>query len=73
MKLFKNDIKTYGDLVKLIKDNNLEDQEMILGVEGYNTLLCIDGDKKDAPIVLQEINGHIVLSDNCGAYLEDLR
>ena len=73
MKLFKNNIKTYGDLVKLIEKNNLENEKIILGVEGYNTLLCVDGDIKNAPIVLQEINGHIILSDNCGSYFEDFR
>lgn len=71
--MFK-EIKTYGDLVKAIQENNLEDKDIVLGVEGYNTY-CYETNegnykKQDKVIILQEINNFIVLSDDCGIYEE---
>lgn len=70
----EKEIKTYGDLIKVIEDNGLQDKPIILGVEGYNTY-CYETnegnyEKQDKVIRLQEINGFIVLSDDCGIYEE---
>ena len=70
----EKEVKTYGDLVKYIEEYNLEDKPIILGVEGYNTY-CYETNegyykKQDKIIRLQELNGFIVLSDDCGIYEE---
>lgn len=73
--MFKN-IKTYGDLVEFIQENELEDKQIVLGVEGYNTYCYQKGDGSyellNELIYIQEINDFIVLSDSCGNYEEDL-
>lgn len=69
-------IKTYGDLIDAIIDNGLQDKEIVLGVNGYNTYCYekLDGtyELENKQIILQDINDFIVLSDECGSYEEDL-
>lgn len=69
-------LKTYGDLVKYILINDLENKPIILGVEGYNTF-CYERnddtyDVKDIEIGIDTINDKVILCDNCGAYKGDL-
>lgn len=70
-------LKTYGDLVKYILLNDLENKPIILGVEGYNTF-CYEVDDyayevKDSEIGIETIDNKVILCDNCGGYEEDLK
>ena len=33
-------IKTYADLIKYVQDNNLENEQVIVGCEGYDNYNC---------------------------------
>lgn len=72
----EEEIKTYGDLIKVIEKYDLEDKPIVLGVDGYNTYCYQKSNGNyeldDKTIRLMEINDFIVLCDNCGNYEEDL-
>ena len=69
-------IKTCQDIINFIQKNNLQDHDVILGVEGYNTDQFIINNKiykkNDSFLMIQVINNKVVICDNNGSYKEEL-
>lgn len=67
----EKELKTYGDLIKFIEENNLQDKKIVIMCEGYNSDFYITnggsfGFKEDNTISIAKYNDNVVLSDSCG-------
>lgn len=61
------EIKTYGDLVDIIRSYNLQEKNIIVGCQGYMSLF--DGDFQETRIMF---NGdYAIICDNNGSYEEE--
>ncbi|MBR4486312.1 hypothetical protein IKS57_02990 [bacterium] len=58
------EIKTYGDLIDIIRSYNLQDKKIIVGCQGYMSLF--DGEFEETKIMFNE--DYAIICDNNGSY-----
>ena len=63
-------IKTFDDLIKVIKKYNLENKNVVVGCEGYISLY--EGQACSTRLLIDKSKNFAIICDECGAYEEEL-